>query len=188
MRPAGRLIEVQGFRNRASVQPACRADWTISAGFPLVPTLKHRAMFSHSLAAETKPPCQAKSPRAERKRWIVASVLALFLGLAVLFAAGAWSLVNLYRSRVLYSQGLAAAANGDDRLALTCFNAALRNYLPERWRAQIYQSRGSSFQTLGRRDEALVDYTEVVRIDYSHALRLTRPGHTTTLLPSGLVL
>ena len=89
-------------------------------------------MFSHLPAPETKPPNQEKSLRAHGKRWIVASALALFLGLAFLFAAGAWSIVNLYRARVLYSKGLAAAANGDDPRALACFNAALRNYLPER--------------------------------------------------------
>ena len=127
-------------------------------------------MVSQVPAPETGPKSREKPVRIRGKRWIVISALALFLGLAILIAAGSWSVFKLYQARVFYSQGLAAAANGNHLQALACFNAALRNYLPRSWRAPIYQSRGYSFNALGRRDEALADFTEAIRFDPGQSL------------------
>jgi tetratricopeptide (TPR) repeat protein len=87
-------------------------------------------------------------------------VLIIFVGLLSYLA---FEVTEFTLGRASFQKGYEAENRRDYKVAVDHFSAALRKPLGSYWRAYAFENRGACFAWLGRREEAIRDYTEALR-------------------------
>lgn len=87
-------------------------------------------------------------------------MLIIFIGLLSYLA---FEVTEFTLGRASFQKGYEAENRRDYEVAVDHFSAALRKPLGSYWRAYAFENRGACFAWLGRREEAIRDYTEALR-------------------------
>jgi tetratricopeptide (TPR) repeat protein len=87
-------------------------------------------------------------------------MLIIFIGLLSYLA---FEVTEFTLGRASFQKGYEAENRRDYKVAVDHFSAALRKPLGSHWRAYAFENRGACFAWLGRREEAIRDYTEALR-------------------------
>ena len=76
-----------------------------------------------------------------------------------------------------YSRSVVALERGEPAAAVAGFTAALHEASSDETRVRIYNKRGIAYLKLGRRDDALRDFTEALALDGRFAPTITNIGN-----------
>lgn len=101
----------------------------------------------------------------KRGKILIAAGLAVFLLLGVAVGVTGHYLISFYQGRAWFDQGRAAMARQDYDGAIARFHAALAKKLDSNYRAYTFYNLAFSENARGKRDDAIRDYTEALRID-----------------------
>ena len=97
-------------------------------------------------------------------KWGIGLTLALALVISAAVGAAVYLYRDAMRDQTLLAEGYAAVQTDDCETALEKFNAALAKRLPKLTRSLALCNRGYCLEKLGRRDEALRDFNEAIKL------------------------